>query len=141
MVIYPKPALSEVASRVIFKEIPGTDEPKTPTFEKTENEKKTSRRENLRSRLIDSRRKKKKIERTLRATHCTDHTQSPTTAATGRPSPIELLSVCANGAPTIIREISQKRPMFDKYKCTYTTFSIRRKIKQNSFIWPGKMIK
>ena len=39
---------------------------------------------------------KKNFERTPRATHCTDRAQTSTTVSE-RPSPVDLLIVCANG--------------------------------------------
>ena len=43
---------------------------------------------------------KHNIERTPRAILCTDRAQPSTTAVSGRPSSVDLLSVCANGART-----------------------------------------
>ena len=55
----------------------------------------TPQKENPGNNLIHSRRKKN--ERTPRATHCTVRAQSSTTVS-GRPSSVDLLTVCANGA-------------------------------------------
>ena len=75
---------------------------KTPTFRKMEDAcyKITPPKSIPGKSSIHSRRKQNFV-RAPRATHCTDHAKTSTTAVSGRPSSVDpLLGVCANGART-----------------------------------------
>ena len=60
-----------------------------------------------------------------RATHCTDHAQTSTTVS-GRPSSVDILSVCANGARTERFANSQISTVYSVYCNSSLHPSIRR---------------